>query len=62
MDKNYQRRWEVRLHNKRIGEVLALTEQAACLRAIKRFNITDDEDRHSLSVRRIQQSDTKTDA
>ena len=37
MDKNYQRRWEVRLHNKRMGEVLALTEQAACLRAIKRF-------------------------
>jgi hypothetical protein len=58
MKKNYQRRWEVRLENRRIGEVLAFTEQAACVRAIKRFNITKDEDRRRLSVRRIEKGAT----
>jgi hypothetical protein len=35
----YYRRWAVWLGDQMIGEVLARTEQAACLRAIQRFKI-----------------------
>jgi hypothetical protein len=52
---NYYRRWTVYLRGERIGEVLAATEQAACLRAIRRYNISD-EDRRELSVRRGKDS------
>jgi hypothetical protein len=47
----YYRRWEVYLRDERIGEVLAATQRAACLRAIQRFKIKD-EDRSELEVRR----------
>jgi hypothetical protein len=53
--KPYYWRWSVYLRGERIGEVLAATEQAACLRAIQRFKIRD-EDRRELEVRRYQQS------
>ena len=49
--RTYYRRWEVYLRGERMGEVLAATEQAACLRAIQRFRIKD-EDRAELEVRR----------
>ena len=51
--KPYYRRWAVYLRGARIGEVLAATEQAACLRAIQRFRIKD-EDRAELEVRRTR--------
>ena len=49
--KPYYRRWAVYFRGGRIGEVLAATEKAACLRAIQRFKIRD-EDRRELQVRR----------
>ena len=48
---SYYRRWEVYLRDERIGEVLAATEKAACLRAIQRFKVPPEE-RHQLEVRR----------
>jgi hypothetical protein len=48
----YHRRWAVWLRGERIGEVLAATEQAACLRAVQRFKIKI-EDREELEVRRV---------
>ena len=48
----YYRRWSVYLRGERLGEVLAATERAACLRAIQRFKISD-EDRPELEVRRV---------
>ena len=53
--KPYYRRWAVYLRGGRIGEVLAATELAACLRAIQRFRIKD-EDRRKLDVRRLATS------
>jgi hypothetical protein len=50
----YYRRWEVYLRDERIGEVLAATERAVCLRAIERFKIKD-EDRSELEVRRANE-------
>jgi hypothetical protein len=49
---NYYRRWAVYLRGERIGEVLAATERAACLRAIHKFKIKP-EDRRELEVRRV---------
>jgi hypothetical protein len=37
---HYYRRWDVYLRGERLGEVLAATERAACLRAIQRFKIS----------------------
>jgi hypothetical protein len=37
---HYHRRWAIYLRGELIGEVLAATEQAACLRAIHRFGIS----------------------
>jgi hypothetical protein len=48
----YTRRWAVFLRGERLGEVLAATHEAACLRAIKRFGIKP-EDRPELEVRRL---------
>ena len=53
--KPYYRRWAAYLRGERIGEVLAATERAACLRAIQRFKIKD-EDRAELEVRRVATS------
>ena len=53
--KPYYRRWAVWLRGERIGEVLAATERAACLRAIQRFRISF-EDRAKLEVRRVAAS------
>jgi hypothetical protein len=49
------RDWRQRedLRDERIGEVFAATERAACLRAIQRFKIKD-EDRRDLEVRRAK--------
>lgn len=47
----YYRRWDVYLRGERIGEVLAATHDAACLRAIHKFKIKDA-DRSALEVRR----------
>jgi hypothetical protein len=41
----YYRRWSVWLRGKQIGEVLAATEQAACLRAVQRFKISREDQR-----------------
>jgi hypothetical protein len=46
----YYRRWEVWLRGEKIGEVLAATEKAACLRAIHRFKISREE-QQDLHVR-----------
>jgi hypothetical protein len=46
----YYRRWEVFLRGEQIGEVLAATERAACLRATHRFKVSR-EDRKELQVR-----------
>jgi hypothetical protein len=46
----YYRRWDVYFHGERIGEVLAATHDAACLRAIHKFRISP-EDRRKLQVR-----------
>ena len=51
---SYYRRWEVYLRDERIGEVLAATQRAACVRAIQRFKIKN-EDRRDLEVRRVQE-------
>jgi hypothetical protein len=37
------RRWIVYVRGERIGEVLAATEQAACLRAVQRFRIARED-------------------
>jgi hypothetical protein len=47
----YYRRWDVYLRGERIGEVLAATQHAACMRAIHKFRIKDEE-RRELEVRR----------
>jgi hypothetical protein len=47
----YYRRWKVYLRGERIGEVLAATERAACLRAIQKLRISR-EDQRELQVRR----------
>jgi hypothetical protein len=47
----YYRRWDAYLRGERIGEVLAATQESACLRAIRKFKIRD-EDRPELEVRR----------
>ena len=57
--KRYHRRWEVWLRGERIGEVLAATERAACLRAIQRFRIST-EDQKELEVRRPKESEAGT--
>ena len=54
--KTYYRLWEVWLRGERIGEVLAATEQAACLRAIQRFRIKR-EDQGELAVRRAKEAE-----
>ena len=51
--KPYYRRWQVYLREERLGEVLAATERAACLRAIQRFKIIT-EDQRELNVRRVE--------
>ena len=51
---SYYRRWEVYLRDERIGEVLAATQRAACVRAIQRFKIKN-EDRRDLEVRRVKE-------
>jgi hypothetical protein len=48
--KTYFRRWAVYLRGERLGEVLAATERAACLRAVQRFKISR-EDQKELQVR-----------
>jgi hypothetical protein len=45
----YYRRWDVYLRGEQIGEVLAATERAACLRAVQRFKIAR-EDQGQLRV------------
>jgi hypothetical protein len=52
----YYRRWEVYLRGDLLGEVLAATQEAACLRAIHKFKVRD-EDRPELEVRRVAASD-----
>jgi hypothetical protein len=47
----YYRRWAVLLRGERLGEVLAATQQAACLRAAQRFKISK-EDWKELQMRR----------
>jgi hypothetical protein len=47
---SHYRRWTVYLRGEPIGEVLAATERAACLRAIQRFKISR-EDQKELEVR-----------
>jgi hypothetical protein len=49
----YYRRWEVWLRGERLGEVLAAIERAACLRAVHKFEVKD-EDRRDLVVRRVK--------
>jgi hypothetical protein len=56
----YYRRWTVYLRGDRIGEVLAATEKAACLRAIRRFRISS-EDRRELRVRTAPATDHSAD-
>ena len=56
---SYYRRWEVYLRDERIGEVLAATQRAACVRAIQRFKIKD-EDRRDLEVRRVKEDWPRT--
>jgi hypothetical protein len=51
----YYRRWQVWLRDERIGEVLAATEKAACLRAIQRFKVSR-EDQQELSVQRAREA------
>jgi hypothetical protein len=56
LNPKYFQRWEVRLRGERIGEVLAATEQAACMRAIHRFHISRKEDQRELSVHLIEEN------
>jgi NhaP-type Na+/H+ and K+/H+ antiporter len=49
----YHRRWTVYLRGELIGEVLAATQEAACMRAIHKFKIKD-EDRSELEVRKAK--------
>jgi hypothetical protein len=49
----YYRRWCVYLRGEPLGEVLAATQEAACLRAIHKFKIKD-EDRQELHVCRAK--------
>jgi hypothetical protein len=48
---HYYRRWAVYLRGELIGEVLAATHEAACLRAFQRFKVSR-EDQKELGVRR----------
>jgi hypothetical protein len=48
---HYYRRWDVYLRGERLGEVLAATHDAACLRAVHKFKVKP-EDRRELEVRR----------
>jgi hypothetical protein len=54
--KPYYRRWAVYLRGEKLGEVLAATERAACVRAIQRFRIKR-EDQGELQVRRAKQAE-----
>jgi hypothetical protein len=47
---HYYRRWAVYLRGELIGEVLAATHEAACLRAVHKFRISR-EDQRELEVR-----------
>jgi hypothetical protein len=47
---NFYRCWDVYLRGERIGQVLAATEKAACLRAIHKFGISR-EAQQDLQVR-----------
>jgi hypothetical protein len=49
----YYRLWCVYLRGERLGEVLAATQQAACLRALHKFKIKD-QDRRELEVRKVK--------
>ena len=55
VNRKYYQRWEVRIRGERIGEVLAATSRAACMRAVHRFKITKEEDQRELSVHRIEE-------
>ena len=56
--KPYYRRWSIWLRGELLGEVLAATEQAACLRAIQRFKI-GREDQRELQVRTAARGDSR---
>jgi len=47
------RRWEAFVRSKKVGEVYAATERAACVRAALRFKISR-EDQEALEVRRLR--------
>jgi hypothetical protein len=51
------RRWEVYVRGTKIGEVYGVTERAACVRAVLRFNISR-EDQEDLEVRRLRERST----
>ena len=53
--KVYHRRWTVWVKGKQLGEVLAATEKAACLRAVQRFCISM-EDQGELEVKRVREA------
>jgi hypothetical protein len=50
---SYYRRWEVYLRGEVLGEVLAATQEAACMRASHKFRIKDEE-RAELEVLRVR--------
>jgi hypothetical protein len=50
---SYYRPWLVYLRGRRLGQVLAATQKAACLRAIQRWRVPP-EDRPELEVRRAR--------
>jgi hypothetical protein len=50
--KPYYRRWIVYLRGEQIGMVFAATEKAACLRAVRRYKISR-EDQKELQVRPV---------
>jgi hypothetical protein len=51
VNKPYQRRWTVRLRGQVLGTVPGATHAAACLRAIRRFNVSRG-DQSELEVER----------
>jgi hypothetical protein len=51
--KPYYRRWLVYLRGEQIGMVIAATEKAACLRAVRRYKISR-EDQQELQVRPLR--------
>jgi hypothetical protein len=50
---SYYRRWDVLLRGQPLGQVLAATQRAACLRAIQRWRVPP-EDRPELEIRRAR--------